>query len=526
MPSRSTDYLYDLIYTLTKAEKRSCRIFLNKKSSDEEGLKNMQLFDAIEKTLNPCDCAILKKCPSLNCKQLPNLKQYLYKNILKCLRRLKEENNIEIQLHEQLDYAKILFEKGLFNDSLKTLYKMKEQAKKYDQFSYLMQALIFETAFKMNHPSSFEETELHKLFNDSFEIQNRVSLLLRLSNLSLFFFNWFFKNGHSHKKNDVDYLQNMLRLTLQDVKAIDEDDFYTALFIAQCKCWLAYITNDYTVFYKNAYKWINLFKRSPLMIEVEPLFYLKGIQYLLIASFLLRHNALFDEHITLLEEFKEKNKLDQASVSYNSACTYLLSAKINYRLMKGITNGNEQLVWDIENHMIVNESRINFHHQMIFQYKLGSLFFCEGKYDRCIKQLNNILNNKTDVRTDLQCYARLLHILAHFESGNHELIEYLSKSAYRFLKKLHDPSAAEKLILSFFQKYFMLASGQINIAMNKFMVYITRFLQENDLSDIFLSYLDIESWVKGKLNNVPTAEIIKGKFNNRKTKTLPVQVVG
>ncbi|MBK8788156.1 MAG: hypothetical protein IPN43_17105 [Chitinophagaceae bacterium] len=49
------------------------------------------------------------------------LKAHLYKELLASLRLLKSSDSIDLQLHEQLDYARILYNKGLYLQSLKIL---------------------------------------------------------------------------------------------------------------------------------------------------------------------------------------------------------------------------------------------------------------------------------------------------------------------------------------------------------------------------------------------------------------------
>ena len=70
--------------------------------------------------------SLLKKNKRLNKQQLSNVKAHLYKQILASLRLISSENNIDIQLHEQMDYARILYNKGLYLQSLKVLDRMKE----------------------------------------------------------------------------------------------------------------------------------------------------------------------------------------------------------------------------------------------------------------------------------------------------------------------------------------------------------------------------------------------------------------
>ena len=123
MPNRSVDNLFQLIHSLQKGEKRSFKLYVKRNSSNED-LKMIQLFDAIDKMSDYDETVLLKKLPSIKKQQLSNIKAHLYKQILVSLRLLRNDENIDIQLHEQLDFAKILFNKGLYLQSLKILEKV------------------------------------------------------------------------------------------------------------------------------------------------------------------------------------------------------------------------------------------------------------------------------------------------------------------------------------------------------------------------------------------------------------------
>ena len=55
--------------------------------------------------------------------QLANVKAHLYKQILISLRLNPSHQNIRIQIREQLDFATILYHKGLYKQGLKILDK-------------------------------------------------------------------------------------------------------------------------------------------------------------------------------------------------------------------------------------------------------------------------------------------------------------------------------------------------------------------------------------------------------------------
>ena len=124
MSNRLVDPLFQLIHSLEKAEKRHFKLYI-KRNSAKEDLKIIQLFDAIAALPEYDDRILLKKLSSIEKPQLANLKTHLYKQVLASLRLLKSNDSVDLQLHEQLDYARILYSKGLYYQSLKILDKAK-----------------------------------------------------------------------------------------------------------------------------------------------------------------------------------------------------------------------------------------------------------------------------------------------------------------------------------------------------------------------------------------------------------------
>src|SRR5688500_530883 len=131
MPNRSTDALFQLIKSLEKSEKRNFKLYVKRNSSGVD-LKIIQLFDALDKMGDYDEPMILKKNPQIRKPQLSNLKANLYKQLLASLRIIRDEDNIDIMLHEQMDHSRILFNKGLYLQSLKAIEKIKDLARTHN----------------------------------------------------------------------------------------------------------------------------------------------------------------------------------------------------------------------------------------------------------------------------------------------------------------------------------------------------------------------------------------------------------
>src|SRR6516225_9617192 len=162
MPNRSSDALFQLVKSLEKSEKRNFKLYVKRNSSSVD-LKIIQLFDALDKMDSYDEIQLLKKNKSIKKQQLPNLRALLYRQVLSSLRLIKNENNVDIQLHEQLDHARILYNKGLYLQSLRVLDRIKENARSNNQVTYLLQALFFEQQIEALHITRSMQDRADKL---------------------------------------------------------------------------------------------------------------------------------------------------------------------------------------------------------------------------------------------------------------------------------------------------------------------------------------------------------------------------
>src|ERR1700709_1326065 len=136
------------------------------------------------------------------------------------------------------------------------------------------------------------------------------------------------------------------------------------------------------------------------------------------------------------------------------AFVYITSAKINQHFMLGTFKEGVKLVPEIEEKLEEYDLFIDPHRLMVLNYKIATLYFGSGNYETCIDYLQRIINDVIGLRNDLQCYARLLHLLAHYELGNFELMEPLTKSVYRFMARMENLTLLEEEILKFLRRSF------------------------------------------------------------------------
>jgi hypothetical protein len=515
MSNRFSDNLFQLIHSLEKSEKRHFKLYI-KRSSAKEDLKVVQLFDVLDKMEDLDEALLAKKIPSITKPQLANLRNHLYKEILASLRLLKSTNNIDLQLTENLDYARLLYNKGLKHQALKILEKAKEIAKTHQKFNFLVPLLSLEKKIETLHitRSTTDKTEI--ITNEASYISGHVFRVTKLSNLALLLYRWYVIHGHARNEADEKdvkiYFKNQLP---EDVHLADS--FYEKLYLYQSYCWYAFIRQDFLMYYRYAKKWVDVFSEHPIMITVETGHYIKGMHTLLNAHFDLRNFDEFDKTLATFEAF-EKTDIAKSHDNFRThTFIYINSAKINGYIMKGAFKEGVALIPFIEEKLEEYSLYVDRHRILVFNYKFATLHFGNANFDKAIDYLLKIINGPMDLRIDLQCYARLLHLLAHYELGNFELMESLTKSVYRFMSKMKNLTVVEEEMFRFIKTSFGLKARQLKPELEKFLNNI-KHLEKNRFETRAFAYLDVISWLESKVYDKPLSDIIQRKFLNSKRK--------
>lgn len=513
MSNRLTDTLFQLIRSLEKSEKRNFKLYI-KRNSSNDNLKIVELFDAMDKLSEYDESVLLKKLTSIKKPQLSNIKIHLYKQLLASLRLLKSTDSIDMQLNEQLDFARILYNKGLYMQSLKILEKLKESAKAHYKYNLLTQVIAWEKKIESLHITRSMQDRGESLSIEALDVIQRVDMVARLSNLSIQLYGWFIKYGHARNERDEKGVRKFLEKNLPK-DAHRYRGFYEQLYLYQSYCWYAFIRQDFLMYYRYAQKWVDLFNENEFMIKVETGYYIKGMHILLNAHFDLRNYQRFEIELNNLEAFSKSETATRHDNHRIQTFIYITSAKINQHFMLGTFSEGLKIVPEVEEQMKEYDLYLDNHRILVLNYKIATLYFGSGNYDTSIDYLQKIISGNVDLRSDLQCYARLMHMMAHYELGNFEIIESLIKSVYRFMSKMENLTVVEEEMFKFLRKTFHVSRHKLKPAFEAFLKKIKQ-LEKNRFQTRSFAYLDIISWVESKVYDKPMSVIIHEKHEQRK----------
>ncbi|MCG7856450.1 hypothetical protein MD537_05705 [Flavihumibacter sediminis] len=510
MPNRSTDALFQLIKSLHKAEKRHFKLYI-KRATAKEDLKIVELFDTLDKLDDYEERELLKKLPSIKKPQLNNIKSHLYKQLLASLRDLKSTDTLELQLSEQLDNARILYHKGLKHQAMRILERAKELATANGKFNYLAQVISLEKKIETLHITRTIQEKTEKLTQEALEISGHIDRVTRLSNLALRLYGWYVMHGHARNEKDETGIRQFFKEQLPS-DAFELTDFYEKLYLYQSYTWYAFIRQDFLMYYRYSKKWVDLFYEQEVMQKVEIGHFIKGLHNLLNAHFDLRNYQQFQVVLKQFEEFAKTPIAQQHDNFRIHTDIYINSARLNWHLMTGTFKEGLGLVSTMANNLKEYELYVDPHRIVVFYYKFATLYFGSGDYNTCIDYLQKIINDTSaNLRIDLQSYARLMHMMAHYELGNDDIMESQIKSVYRFMAKMKNLTVVEEEMFRFIRHSFGLSPRKLKPELEKFLQKI-KHLEKNRFETRAFAYLDIISWVESKVFEKPMNRVINEKY--------------
>ncbi|MEQ8416666.1 MAG: hypothetical protein RIF36_05305 [Imperialibacter sp.] len=513
MAKQETDPLFQLIKSLTKAEKRNFKLYA-KRINGKEDSKFITLFDVMDDVDVYDEKVILKKAPSLIPQQLSNLKSHLYGQVLKSLRLIHINYDYPIEVREQIDYARVLYNKGLYKQSLRILDKLKQKAAENNEEILQLEIIDFEKLIEGQYITRSIGNRAEELVNESRHVTKIIAKTQELSNLSISLYSLYIKLGYVRNEEDYRVVQHYFKRNLPDYE-YDSLSFNEKVYLCQSMVWYYYIVQDFVKCYRYADRWVELFKSHPAMIKRKPDLYIKGLHNLLAALFNIQHYPKFAENLLVLEELKNSTLFSQNENIQSLLSFYYYNDKINLFFMEGRFTEGLVIVPDVLEIIDKFDNKIDSHRVLLFYYKIACLYFGSDDNKNAVKYLNKIINLKdVSLREDIHCFARILNLIAHYEMGNSDLLEYQIKSVYRFLVKMDNLQGVQKEIIKWLRKVPGMLPENIKKEFQALKERLEETLKEPFELRAFL-YLDIISWLESKIDGVPVQVVIRRKFDER-----------
>lgn len=503
--------VFELIRSMSKAEKRNFKLYATRLSGNQQA-KFIALFDCLDGMEEYNEKRILQRCP-IKKEQLPNMKAHLYKQILVSIRLLEVQHSLHMQLHEQLDFARILYNKGLYQQSSKLLDKAADLALQSEQYTVALDFIELQKKIDTQNTTRGMISKSEKLNRLADTLCDRITRISELANISTQLYGLYLQLGYTRTQKDINLIIHVYGQRLSKYENLPEDklSFTERFYLYQAYAWYHYILHNMLLCYKNVRHWITLFDEHPQMKRLMFDAYMRGYSRLLDSLFLLRSYKRFAQTLNTFEH--EISGID--NVGDNSRMIALqihYTHQINKSFYEGAFNEGIKIIPEVEAFIQRYQNHLDIHHRMLLYYKIACLYFGNGDYDACMSYLKRIISTRDPlIRRDLQCYARILNLICSYESGSDYNIDYQIRAVYVFLDKMNDLQQVQKEMMHFLKRLNSVYASDLKEAFRKLYETLKPY-EHHPYERRTFYYLDVLSWLQSKVEGIPVGEVIRRRF--------------
>lgn len=440
------DNLFSLIKSLTQGEKAFFVKSLPAKKA--ESTDYLTLFYAMDKFDEYNENKLkLKLKKHAFVKHLPVVKNYLFNLILKQLKQYYNESSIKSGLVELVQNADVLIKKALYRESYRVLLKAEKIAARYD--FHVISLDIYDRLLRLNYDLLADnETMAYSLeiYSKQKRILSKIAELAELKYLRNVY------NSIFHSVEEEELKQKRKQELLKHPLLQPDYVFLSykaGVYYYHLRGRILMNANSDEKKQEAYHTFVTLvthMEQDPELLKVSLINYTMAINNLIYVSHQL---GLYEEsikQINKLSDIKTDNNYLQHRIKEKVIVNYLAYFLFTKKYKEGVS-----YIEKIEKDFLENESLFNNSFFIASLDSFTMLYFLTGEYSKSLKWVNLILGYKKIMRLDIQCFAKVLNLMIHYELKNYDHLEYILKSTENFLIKNNSFSSYHQLILVFFK---------------------------------------------------------------------------
>lgn len=501
--------LFRLIKSLSPTEKAYFKKFSSFTKSQKGKNVYLLLFDAIAAQDEYDEAKLKKKFQHLQfIKQLPVVKNYLHSRILDALALYHSEMNPRVMVRNTLNKAEILKKKGLYDQSMKLLKKMKVFAKENEMHLPLMDAAIhIELGLALEKYDMTWFENVNKEIYENLDLFKNDAALHDVSfRIAVYYHKYQSTRNPSFLKQVKEIISSKYLSDVSQAKTFfGRNRFYEAhAFYALAK-------GDLKGVYENTKKIVLNYENTSGMLERNFTSYVSALNNFINVCGEMRKNK---EGLIALGKLVEHPQLVNA-VSIQSKVFYVYNYLFLF-LTNNMGNFSDSAIRikGISDELKMFEEEMNDSEKSMLYVNIAIAYFGLGDLKESIRMLNKIRNSfDLENHPEMDCFVRLFYLVVHYESHNNDLIPYLIQSNYRFLSKKSSMYELEVVFLDTLKsKISRSKTEEQKIAAFKEMKKKFIPLMNHPQEKSFFKYFDFISWIDSKIQNKTYQEILQSKY--------------
>ena len=496
--------LYDLLATLSKSEKRYCRLMLAS-GAGRRSSSCLRLFEILS-PMGEFDEARVRHAVRAEAfaGHLSVTKNHLYHHLVKSLRALRGEPNIRSHIRALVDAAEMLSERGLHSQAHERIARARMLA---DAGGYLPESLEIERLewlvetreqYRGVAPGALEERRrrvagiLDRLENywDYLGLYARVSVAL-LADGPL----------RSDGAAPVDWVAEHPLIVAPTPCSPGAERFYFETLRLYYM-----LTARYAEGFEYCSAYLERIDRGQMGSPADPMLRMQ-VLYTHIALAIKVSQPDVARHacdaLRSIVPATREERTEHAQLSFNGELLVHM-IDLDYRAIEAMAPRLAAVVGGNGGVMSQDE--------LAYYVNLAYAQFANGQLRSAAASLHRVLNDhRVGFRNDVLRTARILHLMVNYDLGEHELLPYLIRSTYRLIAGCNHLHRFERALLRLLRRLANVAGNDALFRelrlMRDELAIIAGDPREHEASTAYV----ILAWIDSKLTGVDLGELLRRK---------------
>jgi hypothetical protein len=508
MSKTASSDVHELIHSLTKSEKRYFKLYCSRHSSSTDN-NYVQLFDFItgQKEYNESEIFTYFQ-GELFLNKFSITKNRLYDQIIKSLDAFHTTRSAEAQLYKQMHASSILYQKGLYQQALKTLRSARKLAAKLEHVTILLE--INQKLKQLNESfgkKCFDKEAIDTIHQRDYVYTQQLGYYTLLWKIKGELFAEMNAKGKARceasRESYHKLIQSLLQQDFKGDKTFEisylENHIWSAYYYATLN------EEKSLTFVKNN---VDLYEANPKRIQQEPNKYFALVSNLVHLKCTRNNYLAANEYLKRLKSFPKDFGIAATVDIEIKRFSMIYSTETMLYLKQSEFDKAAELAEEISAGLHRFDDKIAPIRRAYLYFQMAVAFFGVGEYSKSLKWLNDLFNDTgIDEKEDIVSFAHMLNLVVHLEMQNYRLLPYSIQRAKRFLKKKNRTFKFEVFFLKYINKILKVNSPFDEEELLTEAIEEIKNIKNDPFEKVAFEYFDFESWIVARLKRKQFAHV-------------------
>lgn len=499
--------LFELIKSLSKAEKKHFRLALTKGSSSKSS-NYLLLFDQLTK-METYSLEVLKQ-RTTPIKNLPATMTQLSELLLKDLSSIGSLQTVKQKLHFLLSCIEITRDKGLFRFQKKLMQKAERIAKKHEQFSVLLQLNQYRrgSSYLLSEKNPIET--LAPLLDEDQYYQEQLRWEAEYTHL-LESFKAHRRRWSHFRSPEQGAILNSFRQHALINGPCKGKSFLCRVTYEEIRAKLSIAASNIPIAQTHFQNISNLWQSAPHRLPDHTAWFLDQYYGLILTMMWLVDPEGVQKGLAELRTFKIREKGFYAKQQAN-----LLSLELIFLINFGTLEAGMAHIKRVTDWIKKHPKQISASRQIDLYVNCTLFCFLNGEFSAANNHLRQLTPlSKEGVRDQVLDFARLMEMIVHYELGNQDILNSLFRSTYRYFRERDRLYPYEQSILNFMRRVDGITDRQeIMMAMKELRDSIEIVLKNNPGRKQVGSQ-ELFFWLDARISGIPIRQYYEDRVRTR-----------